>query len=65
MAMTNADRQRRYRKNHRMVPVGNAEPFKAPTPVSMETYDGYLRRMVQAFEDWVNARYPVDSTKPA
>lgn len=39
------------------------EPFKAPVPMPMERHDCYLQRMVQAFEQWVNARYPVDSTQ--
>lgn len=57
MAMTNAERQRKFRKSHRMVPI-SMEPFKAPDPVPMEPYDAYIRRMIQAFEAWVNERYP-------
>jgi hypothetical protein len=28
--------------------------FKAPEPIVGETYDNYFRRLIQAFEDWVN-----------
>jgi len=38
--------------------------FKAPDPMPMERYDLYFVRLIQCFEDWVNERYLVDSTRP-
>lgn len=55
MAMTNTERQRKYRKSHRMMPA--AEPFKAPDAMPLEPYDSYMRRMIQSFEIWVNENY--------
>lgn len=36
--------------------------FKAPAEMPAERYDHYFKRLVRAFEDWVNERLPVDST---
>lgn len=37
--------------------------FKAPPPEVGEKYDDHMRRVIQAIEDWINARFPEGEPK--